>query len=103
MGIYKIPPVATEARRREIGVRGTIRACHLHVRNGAFYLTELRGRTQRVKRWDVLKTASVVGLAPTRLRWKDGPLELLFIHGLLSSGLRIVSFEFCTLPSQLCT
>jgi hypothetical protein len=30
------------------------------------------------------RLASVIGLAPIKLRWKDGLLELLCIHGLLA-------------------
>ncbi len=55
----------------ENGVRGRTRACDLHLRKVALYLTELREQ----------KMASVIGLAPIRVGLKIRLRELLCIHG----------------------
>src|SRR5689334_8652216 len=40
-------------------------------------LSSIQNQKSKIKN----KLASVAGLAPARLRWKDGPLDLLCIHG----------------------
>ena len=52
--------------------------------------TFAKWRADRLRYAD-MKLASVVGLAPTRLRWKDGPRELLCIHGRRKWSPRLVS------------